>query len=383
MKFNYYNPTRLVFGAGRIKETVDNIPKGVKKVLIHYGSERMRKDGTITTIQAEMKHKGIESILFGGVVANPRLSMVKQGMEIVKRENIDFILAVGGGSVIDSAKAISAGHAYDGEIWDMFIGKAEVPEKGLLPLGVVLSFPATGSEDSTGCVINNEITKEKRSIGSDYLRPVFSILDPNLTLSLPDRQTFAGIVDMFSHILERYMVNDDEYGLMDTMSEGLMRSIIKAAYILKDDSKNLWAREQVMISSTLAHNDILGLGRDEDWASHRIGHELSALYDAIHGETLAIIFPAWMEYVKDINPNRIIRFGKEVFRLGEDTTVEETIKAFREFLKDIGMPLYLKDLNIGETDIEEMAKKCTLYGDVGTFKKLNCTDVENIYRLAL
>lgn len=382
MKFNYYNPTRLIFGNGKVKETVDYIPKNIKKVLIHYGSNRMIDDGTIPEIIKKLKAKKIEYKLLGGVVANPRLQKVKEGIELVKDNDIDFILAIGGGSVIDSAKAISAGYNYDGDIWDIFIGKAEVLEENLLPLGVVLSFPATGSEDSRGSVINNEKTGEKRSIGSDYLRPAFSILDPELTRTLPRRQRFAGIVDMFSHILERYMEDNDDYGSMDYMSEGLMKNIIEMAYILKDDELNIKALEEIMLSSTLAHNGILGLGRVQDWASHNIAHELSALYDSIHGETLSIIFPAWMEYVKDVNPKRFIRLGQKVFDLGEDIAPEDTIEAFRTFLRDINMPIYLEDLKIGEDDIELMADKCTKYNDIGSFKKLNKKDIINIYKIA-
>ena len=382
MKFNYYNPTRLIFGNGKVKETVDYIPKDAKNILIHYGSERMVEDGTIPDIIKKLKYRNIEYSLLGGVVANPRLEKVKEGIELVKNNGIDFILAIGGGSVIDSAKAISAGIAFDGDIWDMFIGKSEIPRTNLLPLGVVLSFPATGSEDSRGSVINNEETGEKRSIGSDYLRPLFSILDPELTHSLPSRQRFAGIVDMFSHILERYMEDNDDYGSMDYMSEGLMKNIIEMAYILKDDEQNNRALEEIMLSSTLAHNGILGLGRVQDWASHKIAHELSALYDAIHGETLSIIFPAWMEYVKDVNPKRFIRLGQEVFNLGDNIVPEDTIEAFRTFLKDIGMPIYLEDLNIDEDDIELMADKCTKYNEIGSFKKLNRDDIINIYKIA-
>lgn len=382
MKFDYENRTKLVFGAGRVDELKNYIPEKYKKILLHYGSDRIKNSGLYDRCKNQLLELNKEVFDLGGVVPNPRVALVREGIELCRKEEIDLVLAVGGGSVLDSAKAICAGINYDGDVWDLFTNKSDLPDE-VLPLATVLTFPATGSESSTSSVVNNEETNDKRGIGGEELRPVVSILDPELTLSLPDRQTFAGVVDMFSHILERYMVDDDNFGAMDEMSEGLMRTIIKCAYLLKDDGQNMWAREQIMLASTLAHNGILGLGRNEDWASHKIGHELSAIYDTIHGESLAIIFPAWMEYNIDINPERLIRFGVKVFNLPDDVSAQATIETYRKFLKDIGMPIYLKDLSIGDENIARMAENCVKFGPVGSYRKLNKEDVLSIYELAL
>lgn len=382
MKFDYSNKTKLVFGPGRVNELKNYVPEGHKKVLLHFGSDRIKKSGLYDRCKKDLLELGLEVFDLGGVVPNPRACLVRQGVDLCRKEDIDLVLAVGGGSVLDSAKAICAATHYEGDLWELFVASAELPEK-ILTLMTVLTFPATGSESSTSTVINNQETGEKRSLAGDQLRPAISILDPELTLTLPDRQTFAGVVDMLTHIFERYMVDDSNYGAMDEMSEGLMRTIIKAAYMLKKDPQDMWAREQIMLASTLAHNGILGLGRNEDWASHRIGHELSAIYDTIHGESLAIIFPAWMAYNKDVNPDRFRRFATKVLGLPKETKVEDIIAAYKSFLKDLGMPVCLKDIGIDGEKLEEMAEKCVKYGKVGAFKVLDKDDVLEIYKIAL
>lgn len=382
MIFDYYNKTKLVFGPDRVDQLKDYMPKDIKKVMIHYGSDRIKKSGLYDRVKKQLEELGIEIVDLGGVVPNPRLSLVKQGIDICRKQGVDMVLAVGGGSVLDSAKAICAGVYYDGDTWDLFVGGVALPEK-ILPLATILTFPATGSESSESSVINNQETGEKRSISGDSIRPLFSILDPLLTLTLPDRQTFAGIVDMLTHIFERYMVDDKDYGAMDEMSEGLMRTIMQCAYMLQKDPQNIWAREQVMLAGCLAHSGILGLSRDEDWASHRIGHELSAMYDTIHGESLSIIFPAWMEYNMDVNEDRFRRFGMEVFGLPADLDSVDVIRAYKAFLKDINMPTSLKDLGIGDDKLGEMAENCVRYGRVGRYKVLDKEDVLEIFKIAL
>jgi alcohol dehydrogenase YqhD (iron-dependent ADH family) len=320
------------------------------------------------------------------VAPNPRLSLVREGIELAKKERIDLVLAVGGGSAIDSAKAIALGTLSDLDIWDFYMGKAKVERA--LPVGVVLTLPATGSETSSGTVITNEEEQLKHSVDHDILRPAFAIMDPEYTMSLPDNQTFAGAMDILSHVFERYFTNTPNVDLTDELSEGTMRNVIKNTYILKKDPKNYEARAEIMLAGTIAHNGLLGLGRDDDWSSHRIAHQLSALYGTTHGDSLAIIFPAWMKYVYRTNPERFSRFATKVFGVSDagksaEMVALEGISRFEEFLTKIGLPKTFSEGGIPDDDLELMAGKAVLMGPIGAFKVLEKEDVLKIYKLAL
>lgn len=320
----------------------------------------------------------------GGVEPNPKLSLVREGIKICKDNDIDLILAVGGGSAIDSAKAIGIGAKYQGDVWDFFTGKANPKES--LDVGVVLTFPATGSEMSTGTVITKEEGLYKRGAGGEVVRPVFAIMDPQLTLTLPDKQTFAGVMDILSHIFERYFTKTEHVDFIDCISEGAMKSIIKNAYILKKDPQDYHARAEIMLAGSMAHNGLLGLGRQDDWASHDISHEISAIYGETHGVTLAIIFPAWMKYVYREDPKRFAQFGREVFAIEEDKDEGKmalrAIEEFESFLKDMDLPTRLSQIGVDEKDFQLMAKKATENGNLGSFKSLDREDVLEIYKLA-
>ncbi|MEW9097339.1 MAG: iron-containing alcohol dehydrogenase [Clostridiaceae bacterium] len=360
--FYYYNPTELIFGKDSIK-----------------------RSGLYDEVIEILKSNHIEVVELSGVTPNPKLSLVKEGIKICRDENIDFILAVGGGSVIDSAKAIAAGVCYKEDVWELFTQNVELKEA--LPIGVILTLPATGSESSSATVINNEETLQKLGLESDLLRPKFAILNPELTLTLPNNQTFAGIVDILSHVMERYFTNTTDVELTDNLCEGTMRAVIANAYKLLENPNDYSARAEIMLSGTIAHSGILGLGREEDWASHRIGHEVTALYGATHGATLSMILPAWMKYVYKENIKRFARFSKCVFNIHDDEKTEEEIallgiERFEGFLKDIHMPVRLKEENIPYDDFNTMAEKCTSSGSVGRFVKLSKGDVVKIFEMA-
>jgi alcohol dehydrogenase len=297
----------------------------------------------------------------------------------------DFILAVGGGSVIDSAKAIAAGAKYDGEVWDFFTGKAAVTD--CLPIGVVLTIPAAGSETSSGTVITNEDGGSKRATGHMKMRPQFAILNPVLTYTLPSYQTACGITDMMAHILERYFTTEKNVDLTNRLCEATLKTIIHNAHTVIEEPTNYAARAEIMWSGTIAHNDLLGTGRIGDWGSHDIEHELSGIYDIAHGAGLAIIFPAWMKYVYKHDINRFVQFANRVWDVEIDmNNLEKTalagIKKTEQFFRSIGMPVTHKEAAIGEEHFEEMAKKATERGPLGNFIKLYEPDVYQIYQLA-
>ena len=382
--FYYYNPTELVFGKEAVLELSSKMPKGHENILLHYGGGSIKKSGLYDEIIEELEKTDVNIFELSGVEANPKLSLVQEGIQICKDEEITFILAVGGGSVIDSAKAIAAGVLYDGDIWDCFLGKDEIQEA--LPVGVVLTLPATGSETSLSTVVTNEETKEKKGIDHDVLRPVFAIMDPVLTMTLPDSQTFPGIMDIMSHVFERYITNTKEVDLTTNLCEATLTSVMDNAYKLLEDRNNYDARANIMLAGTIAHGGILGLGREEDWASHRIGHEITALYGTTHGVTLSIIMPNWMKYVYKDNIEVFKRMAIKLFNVDENKSDEdialEGIEKLQEFIKDIGLPISLSEINIDDKDFELMAEKCTNGGTVGRFRKLDKEDVINIYNLA-
>lgn len=387
INFEFQNYTKLIFGKDKELTVGDEVKKFSNKVLLHYGGGSIKKSGLYGKIIDSLKKANVEIIELSGVKPNPRLSLVREGIEIVRENKIDFILAVGGGSVIDSAKGIALGANYDGDVWDLYENGKNF-DGTCIPLGVVLTIPAAGSETSTGTVITNEEGGYKRSSGHSTLRPQFAIMNPELTYTLPDYQTACGIADMFAHILERYFTNEKNVGLTDRLCEGTMRNIIENGKKVLANGNDYDARAEIMLSGTVAHNDSLSMGRIGDWASHDIEHELSGIYDIAHGAGLAIIFPAWMKYVYKHDVNRFAQFANRVFDVEIDLndlegTALKGIAALENFFKEIGLPVTLEEANISDDRLEEMAEKRTENGEIGNFVKLGKEDVLNIYKLAI
>ncbi len=385
--FTFQNATKIIFGKGTEHQVGEEVKKHAGKVLLHYGGGSIKKTGLYDRVVASLKNNGVEFVELGGVQPNPRVSLVREGIKICREENIPFILAVGGGSVIDSAKAISAGVYYEGDVWDFYIGKAEVEK--CLPVGVVLTIPAAGSEASTGSVLTNEDGWYKKSVDTELFRPKFAIMNPELTYTLPPYQTACGAADIMAHIMERYFTNTPDVDFTDRLCEATLKTIIENIPIVLENPEDYAARAQIMWASTIAHNDLLGTGRVGDWASHQIEHELSAIYDVAHGAGLAVVFPAWMKYVYKHNVPRFVQFAVRVWNVEQDfhnpeRTALKGIERTKEFFASFGLPVTLEQLGAEEERIEEMADKCTA-GDtetVGEFVKLNKEDIIEIYKLA-
>lgn len=386
--FVFKNPTKIIFGKGTESEVGKEVSAYSKKILLHYGGNSIKNSGLYNTVVTSLKEAGIEFIELSGVKPNPRLSLVHEGINICKENNINFILAVGGGSVIDSSKAISMGIGYEGDVWDFFVGKA-TPRK-VVPVATILTIPAAGSESSSSCVITNEDGWYKRGLGSQLIYPVFSILNPELAFTLPKNQVANGVSDILAHLMERYFTNTKSVELTDRLIEATMKTVINNVHTVLEDSNNYDAWAQIMWSGTIAHNNVLNTGRVGDWASHGIEHELSGIYDIAHGAGLAIVFPAWMKYIYKHDVNRFAQFASRVWNVDYDVwnpekTVLEGISRLEAFYKSIGLKIRLKDVNIPEDRINEMADKCTNHNSntVGQFVELKTSDIANILRLAL
>ena len=388
LNFEYTQPTKFVFGRGAEMHAGEELKKiGGTKCLIHYGGGSAVKSGLIDRVKASLEEAGIAYVLLGGAVPNPRDTKVYEGIELVRKEKCDCILAVGGGSAIDSAKAIAHGSVYDGDFWDLWSGKAKITKT--LPMGCVLTLSATGSESSNSSVIMQEKTRLKRGVRSDFNRPRFALMNPELTFTLPKYQIACGATDIMAHIMERYFTNEKEVGVTDYLCEALLKTVIQYAPIAVNQPDNYDAQAQIMWAGTLAHNDTCGVGRLGDWASHQIEHELSAMYDVAHGAGLAVVFPAWMRYTLDNDVNRFARFAVNVFGCDMNfdnprETALAGIERYEAFLKSIGMPVTLKELGAKAEDIPYMAKntKRGPDGKVGAFVKLDTEDVEAILRIA-
>ena len=386
--FNFYSPTEFVFGRDRENETGKYVKKyGGTRVLIHYGSGSAVKSGLLDRVKKFLDIEGVFYTELGGVKPNPRDTLVYEGIEICRRENIDFILCVGGGSVIDSAKGIAAGALYDGDFWDFYTDKAEI-EKAL-PVGTVLTIAAAGSEGSGASVVTQESTKLKRDTGSDLLRPKFSVLNPQLTCTLPAFQTACGAADIMAHVFERYFTNTTEVEITDRLCEAVLLTMIKETPRVIADPDNYEARANIMWAGTVAHNDIVGVGRIQDWNSHAIEHELSGMYDVAHGAGLAVIMPSWMEFVMSHNVMRFAQMAVRVFGCqmnfeNPEVTAKEGIRAFRSFLHSIGLPVNFAELGAREEDIPALVKNLGLGdGKTGGFVNLSSDDVAEIYRIAV
>ena len=385
--FNFYSPTEFVFGKGRENESGRYVKKyGGTKVLIHYGGGSAVRSGLLDRVKASLDAEGIGFTELGGVQPNPRDTLVYKGIELCRNEGVDFILAVGGGSVIDSAKAIAAGVLYDGDFWDFYSGRHV--EKAL-PIGVVLTIAAAGSEGSGDSVITKEDGLLKRGTGSDALRSRFSVLDPELTQTLPAYQTACGETDIMAHVFERYFTNTREVEMTDRLCEAVLLTMVKETPRVIADPDNYDARANIMWAGMVAHNGIVGVGRSQDWNSHGIEHELSALYDCAHGAGLAVIMPAWMEFVHSHDVMRFCQMATRVFGCqmnyeDPEVTALEGIRRFREFLHSIGMPINLAELGAREEDIPLLVEKLGLGEDGRTwgFVRLSSEDVREIYSIA-
>jgi alcohol dehydrogenase len=385
--FNFYSPTFFVFGKEREKETGKFVKRfGGTKVLIHFGSGSVIKSGLLDRVKNSLQKEDISFTELGGVVPNPRSGLVYEGIKICKEEKVDFILAVGGGSVIDSAKAIALGALYEGDFWDFYTGKRI--EKAL-PVATVLTLTAAGSEGSTGSVITHENGMLKRAANSDVIRPVFSILNPGLTCTLPAYQTACGATDMMAHVMERYFTNTRDIEITDRMSEAVMLTIINETPKALANPNDYEARANLMWAGMVAHNDLLGVGREQDWSSHQMEHELSGLYDVAHGAGLAVMFPAWMKYVMNHDILRFAQFAVRVWGCEMDfqhpeKTARKGIERYEQFVTSIGMPIRFSQLGAKAEDIPTLVKTLGLGNrTLGSFVKLTEEDVKKIYELAV
>lgn len=387
--FRFYAPTYFCFG----KDSEQNIGELVKrfggtKVLIHYGGGSIKKNGVFDKVTASLKAAEIPYVEQGGVMPNPRSGLVYEGIELCRKEKIDFVLAVGGGSAIDSAKAIAAGAVYDGDFWDYY-GTGKTVDKAL-SLGTVLTIAAAGSEGSADSVITHENGMLKRATTGEALRPKFSILNPESTCTLSAYQTACGITDIMAHVCERYFTNTKDVEVTDRLCEGILKTMIEEAPKVMANLQDYQARANIMWAGMVAHNNLCGVGREQDWSSHDIEHELSSLYDVAHGAGLAVIMPAWMTYVLKHDVNRFVQFAVRVWGCDmnfayPEITAHEGIDRFRSFLSSIGMPTNFKELGAKEEDIPALVKHLgvTEHNKIGGFMQLGPKDVEAIYRLAI
>ena len=384
--FIFQSPTRIIFGKGTELEVGKETKKFAGKILLHYGGSSIKKYGLYDRIIKSLKNENIEVFELGGVKPNPSLNLVYEGIKICRDNNINFILAVGGGSAIDSAKAIASGVNYEKDVWDFY--STDKKAEKVLPVGVVLTIPAAGSETSNGSVITKEEGLLKKAYVAETIRPVFAILNPELTFTLPVEQTLNGVSDIFAHGLERYFTNTQNVDFSDRLIEGAFKSLIKNTYIVLKKPTDYAARAEIMWIGLLVHNGLFSADREEDWGSHMIEHELSASYDIAHGAGLSIIFPAWMKYVYKHDINRFAQFavrvfGAEAYFNDIERTALEGIDRLKSFYKEIGLPIKLGDVNIPDTLLEEMAKKATTGGPLGHFVKLEKKDVLNILKMTI
>lgn len=383
--FIFQAPTKIIFGKG--EETSVGVESAAigSRVLVHYGSDRVKKNGLLKRITDSLDTAGVSYVELGGVKPNPRLSLVREGIELCRTRKIDAILCVGGGSVIDSAKGIAAGVLYGGDVWNFYTGKAEPTEA--LPLGVVLTIPAAGSEMSPGSVVTREDGKQKFYFNNDVVRPRFAILNPELTFSLPAYQTAAGATDIMAHTMERYFAPESNVDFTDRLCEATLRTMIDNIPKVLATPDDYATRAEIMWAGAIAHNDLLSTGRTGDWSSHNIEHELSAQYDVTHGAGLAVIFPAWMRRVYKTNLSRFVQFAVRVWDVEytagrEEEIALEGIRRLTRFLSSIGMPVTLAELGVSDRRYEEMADQAMRFGSLGSLKKLNKEDVVCIYELA-
>lgn len=389
--FVYHAPTEVVFGKQSEGKVASLVKKyGGHKVLVHYGGKSAKKSGLLDKICGLLRDGGVDFVCLGGVVPNPRLSLVHEGIDLCRKEGVDFILAIGGGSVIDSAKAIACGVPYDGEVWDFYTGKAA--PACYLPVACVLTIPAAGSEMSESSVITNEDGDVKLGYSNQLSRPRFAIMNPVRTFTLPPYQTAAGVTDMIMHTMERYFSPEDDMDLTDAIAEALMKSMMENVFKVLADPEDYRARAQIMWGGSLAHNDLTGCGMSGDWATHQLEHELSGMFDVTHGAGLAAMWPSWARYVYKKNVSRFVRFAVNVMGVPQDFTDPEGtalkgIEAMERFYHAIGMPVNIHELigkEITDEEVREMVRKCSRGGKItqGGFMVLDQKDMEAIYKMA-
>lgn len=389
--FNYYAPTEVVFG----KESEEQVAHLIKKydghrVLVHYGGQSAKRSGLLDKICRLLDEGGVFHTELGGVVPNPRLSLVHKGIQLCKEQQIDFILAVGGGSVIDSAKAIAYGVCYEGDVWDFYMRKADA--KACLPVASVLTIPAAGSEMSEASVITNEDGDIKLGYSNNISRPKFAIMNPERTYMLPPYQTAAGVTDMMMHTMERYFTHDGDMDLTTAIAEAVLRTMKDNIFYVLRNPEDYRFRAQIMWGGSVAHNGLTGCGIHDDWATHQLEHELSGMFDVTHGAGLAAIWPSWARYVYKEDVSRFVRFAVNVMDVPNDFadpegTALRGIEAMERFYHAIGMPINIHELigrEITDDEIKEMVRKCSrnYSSTCGCFKVLQAEDMEKIYQMA-
>ena len=385
--FEFRNPTKIIFGRGAEENVGTEAALYSKKILLHFGGGSIRASGLYDRVTASLRKAGVEWVELGGVKPNPRLSLVYEGVKLCRQQGVGLILAVGGGSVIDSAKAIAMGAVIEGDVWDFYLGRGTPVDA--LPIGTVLTIPAAGSEASTGTVITNETGWLKRAVNSELIYPRFSFLNPELAFTLPRFQVACGVTDIMAHLMERYFTNTTHVSFTDRLLEATMKTIIATAPRVLANSQDYDAWSELMWAGTIAHNNLLNTGRTGDWASHDIEHEISGIYDVAHGAGLAVVFPAWMKYTLQHDLNRFVQWAVRVWNVELDVfdreaTAREGIRRMEEFFRASGLGTRLADLGIQEDRLQEMAEKCTARNThtVGNFVKLDQKAVLEILSLA-
>ncbi|MHC1694116.1 MAG: iron-containing alcohol dehydrogenase [Eubacteriales bacterium] len=388
LNFDFYSPARILFGKGEEKRIGELLKPHASKVLLHYGAGSIKQSGLYDTVIASLTKNGVEFVELSGVKPNPRLSLVHQGIALCKKEKVDLILAVGGGSVIDSAKAIAMGVYYEGDIWEVY-EQGKAIDKAL-PIATILTIPAAGSESSGDTVITNEEKQLKYGYGNPHLRPLLSIMNPELFFTLPKEQLAYGVADMMSHVFERYFTNTTHTDLTDGLCEATLKTLMKNALLASRNMRDYNAWSELGFAGTVAHNGLVGMGREQDWACHVMEHELSAIYDIAHGAGLAVLTPGWMRYVYRDNINMFVQFAVNIMGVegsyrNPEAIVQDGINKLCDFFERLGLSATLSELGIGEDRMEEMAKKVTgeAFGQeqsIGGLKKLCWQDVLEIYK---
>lgn len=386
--FDFRNPTKIIFGRGTESRVGAETAVYSKKVLLHYGGGSIKTSGLYDRVTASLRAAGVEWVELGGVKPNPRLSLVQEGVRLCQERGLGLVLAVGGGSVIDSAKAIALGAVIEGNVWDFYLGKGS--PKAALPVATVLTIPAAGSESSTGTVITNDEGQLKRAVNSELIYPVFSILNPELAFTLPPFQIACGAADILAHLIERYFTNVKNVEFTDRLLEATMKTIVLQAPLVLADPQNYDAWAEFMWAGTIAHNNLLHTGRIGDWASHDIEHEISGIYDVAHGAGLAVVFPAWMKHVFSHDVTRFAQWAARVWNVEVDfanpeATAREGIRRLEAWYHGLGLGTTLKSLNVGTDRLDEMAAKATDGNrrTAGQFVKLDQAAVRRIFDLAV
>lgn len=392
LNFEFYSPTRLVFGKGTADQIGAQIAPLAKKVLVHYGSDRVEKNGLLKRVIDSLAAAGVSYVTLGGVIANPDIELAIRGVELGQRENVELVLCVGGGSVIDSGKAIALGLKNpEMDLWKIYEQNLETT--GALPIACVLTFPAAGSEASNSSVLSNYQQNKKCGYNREWIRPVLAVIDPSLFETIPKFQIAAGIADMMSHIFERYFSNTEHTELIDSLAEATLRTLISFGPKVIADSSDYDAWTQIALSGTIAHNNLLGIGREQDWACHKLSHELTARFGVTHGAGLAVLTPAWMRYVWRVNPKRFYDFAVRI--MGEEqnpkavaATIESGISALETFFSRMGLPSRLIKLGVDPKQIPDMAYGLTHLPDGterpwGNLKKLYEADIKTIFEKAI